>query len=235
MPVSPYRDAILEQLMDGIPPAVLSKSGYPPATVYQLWAELQGKPLPPSRMRAKGIEPQPAQPAAQSAQPAQPVISRPAEMTTVFPGMVFEEETPQKGQVKLAPAPDRKDAIVTPQGQLQQVDMPALAQSLALQPRTMRMPVPEYLFTGMVIAMREFGWPLMSPVDFIDTVIMEFMRDRGFLLGGYFKVEDLKELTKIYTVSMETGEVKPIMEVEDAVQARTQNPSTAKPESESGG
>ena len=105
--------------------------------------------------------------------------------------------------------------FVTKEGTLTQTtDRPAFAQSMAFNPRVMRLPVPVYLESGIMAAHHKWNWPIdIRPDDFIDTVIKMFFRFVGVELAGpgaYYEPNDLRELLATYELNERTGEIKSV-------------------------
>ncbi len=52
-------------------------------------------------------------------------------------------------------------------------------------PEVLRMPMPQMLYTAMVISVAEFGWRVMAPQDFIDTVIKQWLEACDIVVQPY--------------------------------------------------
>jgi len=78
------------------------------------------------------------------------------------------------------------------------MDKVRAALQVTFRPRAISMPTPEMLYPAMVIAITEFGFPLMPPQDFIDTVLYQWLEAAGIIPRVYIKVNELEDLVKKY-------------------------------------
>lgn len=70
------------------------------------------------------------------------------------------------------------------------------------RPKVLTIPMPELLYTAMVISIQKWGWTPMRPDDFIDTVLDKYLRLTGIEVPAYI---DTIELSKVVAFAKEHG------------------------------
>jgi len=65
---------------------------------------------------------------------------------------------------------------------------------IAAVPKVLRMAMPEMLYPAMVISVSEFGWPVMKPDDFIDTVLYQWLEACDFIPNVFIRKSELQKL-----------------------------------------
>lgn len=126
-------------------------------------------------------------------------------------------------------SPNKRDKTITPMA-IGQVG--GTTDYITQVPTIKRMRYPEFLSKAKFVLQRELHWPIqdMPDEDILDSIIYFYLRDRGFLLDAYYKVESVQELRRISHVSAETGEITPLVEeVDHATGPRTEQSRTDAP------
>lgn len=76
-------------------------------------------------------------------------------------------------------------------------DKDARAQQLLMTAKAIRLPMPFNLPTAMSIARTEWEWDEdITPTEFIELVIDQFFRDRGYFIGAYYRLDQMREIIR---------------------------------------
>jgi hypothetical protein len=68
------------------------------------------------------------------------------------------------------------------------------ALGMAVVPSVLRMPMPELLYTAMVVSISEMGWPSLQPQDFIDSVLYQWLDACDFIVRPIQKKSELQAI-----------------------------------------
>ena len=184
---SPDRDKIIARLAAGETPSQVSKE-FPRATVYRVYKEMMGSgQVTPPPTGATGSE------VIDGAAQPDPLYSPPnIQLTRDFDAKNMRYEQPRSATATAERSSGADKVDIGKSGlDTSVVNRIRGILGISARPKVLSMPMPELLYPAMVIATTEMGFPPMTPDNFIDTVLYQWLEACDYIPYMYVKKSEL--------------------------------------------